>query len=45
MSVLKRKRKDSQFEVFHHLYRLRREMKEVDKLPLHNKELNKHESE
>lgn len=29
MSVLKRKRKESQFEVFHHLYRLRREITDL----------------
>lgn len=29
MSVLKRNRKESQFEVFHHLYRLRREMTDL----------------
>ena len=29
MSVVKRKRKESQFEVFHHFYRLRREMTDL----------------
>jgi hypothetical protein len=29
MSVIKRKRRESQFEVFHHLYQLRREMTDL----------------